>query len=526
MVILALLSFNVNAQILVPAQAIEYTFNAPGVTRSEDVSCHAFTNPTNTAWGQVDVYLAGWGNGPDGQVTVQFTKPSLPANVVHSEILPYTTGYNIAVGAIYNSNSSTMQVLVAYELDGFKLDIYDITSSPTTPLKFVGTMELTNEPDVNFGRRRIRMDSHIDRAVVIWDHPNSGLQVIGCDQGNWGNILDISNTPEGISPDVALTVANDVPYVRFVYYNPPVGPYVGQVISTTLDFTDVMTATNLVHPFGGGGFGFGQGLNALKPHLVIDARDYDDYENWAYICTFENWPGVFVGYNYEDAGTNVFSGITVNGGGIFNTMLWNYNVASPSLHYGGGPDGPDQIMVGWYASNGSYNGYVGLAMTPDCTGLISQADYLEFANAKSPIYSLSGLAFSKEDKKLAPNYLYAVYYNRQSTSSNYELHHAFHKWGATVFKNEAKMAIESKSSTFPNPFNSYISKNINVTQDGNLNIRLTDVTGKAVAQYNQKVIKGNQTIHMNDLEQVIPGTYYLSTFLNNERIQTEVIVKQ
>lgn len=526
LIVLIIFSRHINAQILVPAQAYEHTFNSPGVTMSEDVSCHAFTNPTNTAWGQVDVYLAGWGNGPDGQVTVQFTKPSLPDNVVYSEILPYNTGYNIAVGAIYNSNTSTMQVLVAYELDGFKLDIYDITSSPTNPLKFISTKDLTNEPNVNFGRHRIRMDSHIDRAAVIWDHPNGSLQIIGCDQGNWGNVLDINiPVPDPRGADLAITEANGVPLIRMVYYYPPFSVYAPGIVSTTLDFTDVMTAMNLVHPFGGAGYAFGPGPGHFKPHLVIDSRDYDDYENWAFACTFDNWPGVFVGYNYEDAGTNYHSGIWVNGGGIFNTMLWNYNVASPSLHYGGGPDGADQIMVGWYASNGSYNGYIGLAMTPDATGLVSQPDYLEFTNATSPVLSLSGLAFSKEDKKLAPHYLYSVYYNRQSTSSYYDLHHAFHKWGSTVFKNEAKMAIESKSNTFPNPFNSYISKTINVMQDGNLNIRLTDVTGKVVAQYNQSVLKGNQTIHMKDLEKVIPGTYYLSTFINNERIQTEVIVK-
>lgn len=527
MAISVVLSLNVSAQTLVPAQAYEHTFNLPNVTMSEDISCHAFKNPTNTAWGDVDVYLAGWGNGPVAEVTVQFTKPGEPSNVLHSEILPYQTGFNIAVGAIYNSNTGTMQVLVAYENDGFKVDIYDITTSPTNPLKFIDTKELTNDPHVNFGRRRIRMDSHIDRAVIIWDHPGVGIQVIGCDQGNWGNVLDVHDTYGRIGPDVALTEMNGVPYVRMVYYRPPAAPYIGQVISTSLDFNTVMSASNLIYPFGGGGFGFGTMSTILNPHLVIDTRDYDDYENWAFVCTFYNLPGVFVGYRYDDGTSSVQSGLWVNSGALGNANVWGqYNVSSPSLHYGGGPGGADQIMVGWYASNGSYNGYMGLQMKPDASGLISDPDYLEFTNATSPVYSLSGIAFCKEDKKLAPDYLYTVYYNRQNTSGGYDLHHAFHKWNNTVFKEEQQLTIESPlSNAYPNPFKSYISKSVNVPEDGHLKVNLADVTGKIVAQYNQQVKKGNQTIQIADLDQILSGTYYLSTFFNNGRIQTEVIVK-
>ncbi|MNX90232.1 hypothetical protein D3C86_1222750 [compost metagenome] len=287
-----------------------------------------------------------------------------------------------------------------------------------------------------------------------------------------------------------------------------------------------MTASNFATPFGGSNYYTGATTNYWGyPNLVIDSKDYADHENWAFVGTYPAVSLLYISYHFDNGYNPPSNGImAVNSGLLGNASLGGFTTVSPSIHFGGGPYGPDQIMMGWYASNSTYHGYMGLSMKTDYSGLVSAPDYLEFTNATSPNQTISGLAFSKEDKQLAPDYLYTVYYNRQGTSGVYELHHAFHKWDNTAFKKEMDVKV-STGTTYPNPFSNEIHTTIMASENGFVSLQLVDITGRMVSQKKFSAQKGQNAFIIEGLQNVIPGTYFLNTTVNGKNVNTQVVVK-
>jgi hypothetical protein len=350
-----------------------------------------------------------------------------------------------------------MQIYVAYEHYGFNLDIYDVTTSPTNPIVLNNTINLTT-PGFGYFGHRIRMYSQRNRAAIVWDNPFVGLQTIGCEDGNWGTVKDFNGTYGEMDPDLAISdVSNSDPYVRVVYRNTA-----GNLITTsTFDFDDLFNPGTTVS------YGI-EDLNSLtvpiNSKLVLDSKEVDDYKNWAYTYTDQNNLEVFVRIMYNPVYPGAYT-VVANDGSQGNANIYGmYNVYSPTLHYGGGPSGSsEEITLGWYATNGSYNGYIGSIIKPDGFGAINNLDYLELPNAITaspypynpgmssfPYIFNSGIAFSKLNDDIPTEFMYAAYYDYDASSNDHVLHHAFHKWTNTIFKKQFDYN-NNAVKLYPNP---------------------------------------------------------------------------
>ncbi|MNS33132.1 hypothetical protein D3C72_652370 [compost metagenome] len=512
------------AQTFVAPNAYEHVFNGNIVSQSDEASCYSFRNVYGTtAWGDVDVYLAGWGIGLS-EFTVQFTKPSDPSNVVYHETFRYDDASSFQVGAVYNAATGNTQILVAYEWAGYKIDVYDITSSPTNPVVYNTTIPITST--LGYFGHRIRLDAQstdLRKAAVVYEDPYSptggGIFAKACLDGNWGNAVFLNGSNGEIGPDLALTEIGGNTYVRFVHQN-AAGT---QINSSIIDFNAIYYGTGSVTPFFADVYNPPAGIGSK---IVLDCKDADDSKNWAYTFADQTHDNVIVRYDYY--GTT--GDVSVNSGALGNTPLSGYNVYSPTLHYGGGHSGNDDITVGWYATNGSYNGYLGLEMKPDASGLVGFGDYWELPNGTTPApYSNlpnTGIAFSKSDIDLTPDFMYAVYYNRDASSTYLdELHHAFHKWGDVVFKNNVTLDLET-NAVYPNPFSDILSTSVTLKESGTVRLELADITGRTVAQQETKADKGTWPMQLSGLQHVIAGTYFLNTMVDGQRVNTRTVIKK
>jgi len=526
-----------HAQIFVPPVAHEQVFNNWHENYSGDISCFSFNDriTNNPDWGEVDVYLAAFGFG-FGEVTVQFTKPGDPTSVVYKGNLTglqgnpnYQDASFLQVGAVYNDNTGTIQVLVAYQWAGFKVDIFDIVPSNTDPVVYNSTIDLTNQT-LAFFDHRIRMDSDskdLSRVAIVWDNPIAGgLQTIGCEYGNWGNIMNMTGTGGASIPDIALsrTTSPDY-YLHYVHYN-AAGMAITKSVMAFDDLMDLST-TNVTPSV--------EDVNLLSSplnaNLVIDSKDEDDSKSWAYTYTDQNALEVFVRLIENNSATPPTT-VSVNTGVLGNASIYGqYNVYSPSLNYGSRGSQEDEITVGWYNTNNmTRNAYIGLIMTPDGTGLISDADYLQMPNAAtaSPYtnVSKSGIAFSKGDADHTANrHVYTVYYDYDNSVSSDILHHAYHLRGLTVFKEEKKLDLSS-SKIYPNPFSDVLNTSVNLKEAGTVRLDLLDITGRVVEQQETKAEKGTYTVQMGGLNHIFPGTYFLKTSIAGKMVNIKSVIKK
>lgn len=522
-----------NAQTFVPPAAYEHVYNNWGIYQSGDISCFSFNDNAHTAWGEVDIYLAGYGFG-FGEVTVQFIKPGDPTNIIYQGNLSglqgnynYQDGSYLQVGAVFNENTGTMQVLVAYQWAGFKVDIFDITNSTTDPVVYNSTIDLTPLfPYTNYFDHRIRMDcdKELGKVAIIWDNPNIGLQTIGCENGNWGNIKNINATAGEAGPDIAMFQSGSDHYLHYVHHD----------ASGTVVTKSIMTFDDLMNPFIPTIFPSVEDINLLSAplnsNLVIDSRGEDDAKNWAYTYTDQNALEVFVRFIENNSATPPTT-VSVNTGALGNASIYGqYNVYSPSINYDSRGSHGDEITVGWYNTNGSYNGYIALIMRPDGSGLISDADYLELPNAVTPspypITSKSGIAFSKCDADNTANkHLYTVYFDHDNSSSSDILHHAYHLRGFTRFNEQKKLDLSS-AKIYPNPFSDVLNTSVTLKEAGTVRLDLLDIAGRVVKQQEFKSETGTYPVQMSGLAEIIPGTYFLKTSIAGKAINTQTVIKK
>jgi len=519
------------AQTFVPSVAHETVFNNRDVFYSTDISNFSFNNTiTPTAWGDVDVYLAGWGTG-FGEVTVQFTKPGDPTNVLYQGSLSglqgiYDDGSHLQVGAVYNANTGNIQILVAYQWVGIKVDVFDITTSLTNPVVYNSTINLSPQTQLYFDHR-VRMDCDsrdLKEVALVWDDLGTGLKTIACYNGNWGNVLDLDNTYGEAGPDIALSKVNGKPIVRYVHHDAP-----GNKITTSvLKFTDLLGgATGTVTPAI-------EDINyisvPISSYLVLDSKDEDEAQNWAYTYTDLDAKEVFVRFIDNNSGMSPTT-VSVNTGVLGNASIFGqYNVYTPTLHYGSRGVEGGEITVGWYNSDGSYNGYMALIMTPDGTGLISDADYLELPNALTsnpyPNLPKSGIAFSKGDADITSNrHIYTVYYDYDDINNVNKLHHAYHTLGLTQFKDNMQFDF-SQLKAYPNPFSDVLNTSVTLKEKGTVRLELLDITGRLVSQYETIVEKGTYPMQLNGLQNVIPGTYFLKANIDGKTVDTRAVIKK
>lgn len=526
------------AQTFVGPVAHEQVFNNWDIYYSGDISCFSFhDNKTGTAWGDVDVYLAGFGFG-FGEVTVQFTKPSDPTNVVYKGNLTglqgnpnYQDASYLQVGAVYNEMTGTVQVLVAYQWAGFKVDVFDITPSATDPVVYNSTIDLSFPSTLNLFDHRIRMDCDsrdLSRVAIVWDNNPlaGGLQTIGCVYGIWGNIMNIPGTSGASVPDIALSHTKTPEYyLHYVYYD-ATGMRINKSIMAFDDLMNPFTTTvtpsvNDVNYLS----------TALNSNLVIDSKDEDDSKSWAYTYTDQNASEVFVRLEENNSGTPPTT-VSVNSGVLGNaSLLGPYNVYSPSINYGSWGSQGDEITVGWYNTDGSHNGYIGLIMSPDGTSLISDPDYLEMPNAYTPNpyphTGKSGIAFSKADAEHTANrHLYTTYYDYDNNySPANRLHHAYHVRGLTRFNEQKKLDLSS-TTIYPNPFSDVLNTSVTLKQSGTVRIDLLDIAGRVVKHQEIKAETGTHPVQMSGLSNIVPGTYFLKTSIAGKAVNTKTVIKK
>lgn len=533
-VLLSLWGLNLaQAQFFVPAVAHETIYNNWSTNYSGDISCFSFSNmSTPTAWGDVDIYLAALGFGL-GEVTVQFTKPGDPTNVVYHGNLAglqgnynYQDGSYLQVGAVYNAGTGNVQILVAYQWAGFKVDIFDLTTSSTDPIVYNSTINLTGST-LSFFDHRIRMDcdsKNLTRAAIVWDNPLAGcLQTIACENGNWSNILNINNTAGEMGPDIALSDVGSDQLVHYVYHDAS-----GTVITkATMEFSTMMVSATSITPYV-------EDVNylttPLNSNLVLDTKDEDDAKNWAYTYSDQDELEVFVRLIDNNSGTPPTT-VSVNTGVLGNASIYGqYKVYAPSLHYGSKGSRGDDITVAWYNTDGSYNGYIGLQMTPDGTGLISDADYLELPNAHTavpyPNLTKTGVAFSKGDADNTANrHVYTVYYDNDNVNFGDRLHHAFHVIGLTAFKGKTKLDF-GEQSTYPNPFSDVLHTAVTLEKSSKVRLELIDITGRVMAQQETVAQKGTYPMQLSGLRNVVPGTYFLRTSIDGKTVRSSSVIKK
>lgn len=525
-----------HAQTFVPPVAHENVYNNWGINQSGDISCFSFNDRiTNTAWGEVDVYLAAFGFG-FGEVTVQFTKPGDPTNVVYKGNLTglqananYQDASYLQVGAVYNEMTGTVQVLVAYQWAGFKVDVFDITPSATDPVVYNSTIYLSGST-LSLFDNRIRMDSDskdLSRVAIVWDNPLAGgLQTMGCIYGIWGNIMNIPGTNGASVPDIALShTSSPEYYLHYVHYNAA-----GMAITKS-----IMAFDDLMDPFATNVTPSVEDVNylstSLNSNLVIDSKDEDDSKSWAYTYSDQNALEVFVRLVENNSATPPTT-VSMNTGALGNASIYGqYNVYSPSLNYGSRGSQEDEITVGWYnTDNVNRNEYIGLIMRPDGTGLISDADYLRMPNAStaSPYTNVakSGIAFSKADAEHTANrHLYTTYYDYDNSISGDRLHHAYHLRGFTRF-NETKKLDLSVATIYPNPFSDVLNTSVTLKETGTVRLALLDIAGRVVTQQEIKAEKGTFPVQLNGLGTIVPGTYFLKTSVAGKTVNTRTVIKK
>ncbi|RQO31114.1 hypothetical protein DBR32_10445 [Taibaiella sp. KBW10] len=538
-------SDTISAQVFTTPLASEFIYAPFGVKKPTGTANYSMKN-VNTGFGLTDLYLSAWNSnlpGTAGEFIYHFTNPSNPTSTVSQGAFQYPDATDINVGIVWDGNISDYVVLVSYysfSMGGHYLDIYNMTGSPGSPLSLGTTINLSSSS--TYGR--IRMDSHKLYGVAItWDYPGIGIQTMVGNAGNWSGITTLSGTKKYSGPDVAFSHSSGPLNVHFVYKNPPTGTIIESVLDwnvlLAVPFGSTATMTALVEDVNSG--------PASISDLVLDCPDHYDVENWAY--SYTDGSRIYVRHmDYHSASAPAT--VIVNNGSLGNAATdRRYKATAPALHYGDGGAGgtTGQITVGWYTTGGIGSQYIALEMKESGTSLISAPDYMRLPNSLNSFsYPVSAIAFSKiSDGQggLAPDFLYATYFTEKSSgSSNYLLHHAFHKWNNPVFRGGGStppqfhadcgkhasqyVAAAVQTVAYPNPFHAAFTNTVTMNEQGLVQLSLTDVTGRMVAQRTVTLPKGYHLVKMDGLDQLNAGTYFLTTTINGQKNSTQVIAKQ
>lgn len=81
----------------------------------------------------------------------------------------------------------------------------------------------------------------------------------------------------------------------------------------------------------------------------------------------------------------------------------------------------------------------------------------------------------------------------------------------------------SNMNVYPNPFNSTVSIMCTAKQDGEATIRVTDISGREVIAMNREVVKGSNSIQLEDMEQLKQGVYFVSVQIDGQTQVTKLV---
>lgn len=510
------------AQTYTSPVATEYTYGSTSVREAVGTAAYS-AGLISTAYGLSDMYLSAWypKTGAKSEVTWQFMQPGT-TTIQDQGSFMYNNVINLEVAAVNNGSPGQSQIMVAYYKLGVGhfVDLYDITNMAFTPVMYSHTVQLSNSAEAG----RIRIDGSYQQMIAItWEYPGIGIQSCALDYlGNWGAVRTFSNTEYQHEPDVAVIYhgGTDPVSVHYVYHNGD-----GIVTESKLSWNTLMNAASTtLSPTV-------EDVNVLPSPIgnpVIDCPDLCEQDNWAYTYT----EGRYVYVRFMDYySTATPTTVNLSSGALGNVAMNIHETFSPSIHYGlvdqYGIHPTDNITVAWYATDlNTEHHYVGVQMTADGTTLLNSLDYMAMPNgATADRYPIRpGIALSKSDPQLAPEFMYATYYDYDPITDNYNLHHAYHSWGNTVFK--GAKAMKAVTHTYPNPFSNTINTSVTLNEAGVAVVELYDITGKMAAQTRRTLTAGTHSIQLNGLQDITPGVYFMNTTVNGRKTASTTVVKQ
>jgi len=87
-------------------------------------------------------------------------------------------------------------------------------------------------------------------------------------------------------------------------------------------------------------------------------------------------------------------------------------------------------------------------------------------------------------------------------------------------------AFKSIISIFPNPAKDYAQISLFAQTNGQLILRLTDVTGRIISEQKATVTKGNNALSVNQLNKLSNGVYIIQLWLNNQQVGYKQLLKE
>ena len=89
-----------------------------------------------------------------------------------------------------------------------------------------------------------------------------------------------------------------------------------------------------------------------------------------------------------------------------------------------------------------------------------------------------------------------------------------------VKRNQATLTV----TVMPNPATGYAAVRFVVQKEGKVAVRLMDMSGQAVLVQNNNVVKGTNTIMLNNLSRYSAGIYTLQLLINEEQVIQKLII--
>jgi hypothetical protein len=555
-----------NAQFNAPTSFEDTYPVAPAIGLTDHTSAYSFHMANVNPYGPVDILLAGWDHATAAQPAgVSWRLVTAPGAVVAQGVIPYTNVRDLEVGWL--DVGGDPQIIVAYYDNGsaippvaagHKVDVYSLSTG--TPV-WLYTNVLSTMPNYT----RISIDCHIPpyAVAIAWEDTRGINTVCGLNTGPgivFSNILNLTGTRGETGVDLAFNHTPTGLMLQCVYYNPTTG----NITESEYDFwtamgtagtsiTPVVNDVNYVGPCspgtGGGGGGDDQPLPpagaAVCPYMNIDAPGHYGVDNWAYTYTLNNND---ISVRLLDLNTATLSTVIVNNGSVWGGLSTSGSVnIHPFPYYNWLGCTGTGIVVAWYTNaidpgTGAAAGYLGLQMNENGTGLISAPDYLTVANNPTQASPTPVLSISKQDDMLP--YMYTVF-PEVDASGSFQMENKFPGLCFASFKgeqgahqgiacnDEAKIAAfmntqrssQSNISVYPNPTKSSFSLAMSpATNQKDVNLSITDITGQVVGAYSGQAMKANAYLQEMS-KQLVNGSYIINVTIDGKDKETLKAVK-
>jgi len=532
--LLATSAATVSAQTFQNPVADSLIYGDPHVKFPRSTSNHAMAGNASylpsLGLGVVDLYVAAW-NDPDpgaiSEVTVMLTNSGLTTPIWQASIL-YNDVQDLEVGSRRNPNSNETTVLVAYYQTGVGhfLDEYKLGAGGAYGL--INQTQLSNSPAYG----RIRMDFHaLWRGAIAWIDPSiNAIQTMVYDNNVWSAPTIVNSTSNQIDMDIALesvtTAGSGTQEVHLVYSDGV------SITESSIDFNTLTFSPPSIWPNVNDFLFTGP---TVQSRLTLDCPGFSlNGSRWAY--TYSEISDIIVRFSDPAVAGGATQTTSMTTGALGNVgIAGSYKMHSPTINYEHLPTAGYQndMMVAWYITDGSgINNYIALRMDPTGSFITSASDYLNLPQAQmtfTPSPFASGVALNKTDAKTPSSYSYATYYNVDPVTGLNQLHHAFHPWGNNLFRGEAPaldLSADSRVSTYPNPFNDQFNVAVTTAENSVVELLLTDINGRTVAQTNNVVYKGSHQINLDKLNTLAPGNYLLTVLVNQQKVAVKKVTKQ